>query len=64
MDNCLRQQNCEVRITMIKAVWILLGIAAMLLGMALIYILFLLVCDLLVDPKKSTIIVTDFISGC
>ena len=38
---------------MIKAVWILLGIIAVLLGMALIYILFLLVCDLLVDPKGS-----------
>lgn len=38
---------------MIKAVWILLGIMAVLLGVQLIYVLFLMVCDLLVDPKKE-----------
>lgn len=43
----------EMGIIMRGTVWILLVIAAVLLGMALIYILFLLVCDLLVDPKKE-----------
>ncbi len=38
---------------MIKAVWILLGMMGVLLGVQLIYVLFLMVCDLLVDPKKE-----------
>lgn len=43
----------ETRLVMKDTVWILLWIVLFLLGMALIYILFLLVCDLLVDPQKE-----------